>query len=148
MDKYYRIIKNQTVRLFLVDNCLKSSIIIVCKFVIMHKECHSTEGRKIGLKKNHNNVAKALAMFVQVTITMLSPLLLCGWIGLWLNETFHTTIWFLVMMGLGVLAAFRNFYHLVRGFYEKDLERENAQREYFDSMKRERERRRNEEKRK
>lgn len=105
-----------------------------------------TVGRKIGLKKDHNNIAKALVMFVQVTITMLSPLLVCGCIGLWLNQKFHTTIWFLVMMGLGVLAAFRNFFHLVRGFYEKDLERENAQREYFDSMKREREKRQNEDK--
>lgn len=96
------------------------------------------------MKKERNNVAKALVMFLQVTITMLSPLLVCGCIGLWLNQTFHTTIWFLVMMGLGVLAAFRNFYYLVRGFYAKDLERENAQQEYFDSMKRERERRQSE----
>ena len=43
------------------------------------------------------------------------------------------------MMVLGILASFRNFYHLVRGFYEKDLKQENAQQEYFDSMKRERE---------
>lgn len=93
------------------------------------------------MKKERNNVVKALVMFWQVTITMLSPLLICGCIGFWLNEKFQTTIWFLVMMGLGVLAAFRNFYYLVRGFYAKDLERENAQQEYFDSMKREREKR-------
>ena len=62
-----------------------------------------------------------------------------GWIGLWLDERFDTTLCFLVMMLLGVLAAFRNFFQLVRGFYEKDLKRENAQQEYFDSMRRERE---------
>lgn len=98
------------------------------------------------MKKERNTIAKALVMLFQVTITMLSPLLVSGLIGLWLNQKFHTTIWFLIMMGLGILAAFRNFYYLVRGFYEKDLERENAQQEYFDSMKKEREKRRKEDK--
>ena len=46
----------------------------------------------------------------------------------------------MIMMLLGVLAAFRNFYHLVRVFFEDDLKQENAQQEYFDRMKRERER--------
>ena len=58
---------------------------------------------------------------------MLAPLLVCGWIGLWLDERFDTTLCFLVMMLLGVLAAFRNFFQLVRGFYEKDLKREGIE---------------------
>lgn len=88
--------------------------------------------------RRKNGLGKVLTMFFQITITMLSPILICGWIGLWLNARLHTTLCFLVMMLLGVLAAFRNFYHLVRGFFEDDLKRENAQQEYFDRMKRER----------
>lgn len=37
--KYYRIIKNKIVKFLFVDNFLKSSIIRLCAFVIMHKEC-------------------------------------------------------------------------------------------------------------
>lgn len=91
------------------------------------------------MKKENKGIVRAFVMVLQIGLTMLAPLLVCGWIGLWLDERFDTTLCFLVMMLLGVLAAFRNFFQLVRGFYEKDLKRENAQQEYFDSMKRERE---------
>ena len=99
----------------------------------------SAAERKMNLKKESNQVAKALVMLVQITITMLAPILICCAAGVWLNRKFDTTICFLFMMVLGILASFRNFYHLVRGFYEKDLKQENVQQEYFDSMKRERE---------
>lgn len=88
--------------------------------------------------KRRNGVEKALVMFVQVTITMLSPLLICGALGVWLNDKFQTSFWFLGMMFLGIVAAFRNFYHLVRGFYEKDLKEETERQQYFDSMKQQR----------
>lgn len=88
------------------------------------------------LKKENKGIAKAFIMILQIGLTMLAPLLVCGWIGLWLDEKLDTTLGFLIMMFLGVLAAFRNFFQLVRGFYEKDLKRENAQQEYFDNLKR------------
>ena len=91
-------------------------------------------------------IAKALVMFLQITITMLSPLLVCGWMGYMLDKRFHTTLWFLGLMILGVCASFRNFFHLVRGFYEKDLKDENAKLAYMEDMKRERERRYKEDK--
>lgn len=91
------------------------------------------------MKKENKGIVRAFVMVLQIGLTMLAPLLVCGWIGLWLDERFDTTLCFLFMMLLGVLAAFRNFFQLVRGFYEKDLKRENAQQEYFDSMRRERE---------
>lgn len=91
------------------------------------------------MKKENSGVVKALAMLVQIAITMLAPLLVCGWIGLWLNRQFDTSYGFLIMMLLGILTSFRNFFQLVRGFYEKDLKKENAQQEYFDNMKKERE---------
>lgn len=97
--------------------------------------------------KEWNAVAKALTMLLQVAITMMSPLVVCGVIGYMLNQRFDTTLWFLVMMVLGVMAAFRNFFHLLRGFYEKDLKEEKAKQEYFDSLKRERLERQKENKR-
>lgn len=101
----------------------------------MERECSPMK------KGKGNNIGKILTMFLQITITMLSPLLICGALGVWLNNRFHTTLWFLVMMLVGVLAAFRNFFCLVRGFYESDLKREREEQAYFDDMRKEREQR-------
>lgn len=90
------------------------------------------------MRNENKGIVKAFSMVLQIGLTMLAPLLVCGWFGLWLNEKFQTTIWFLIMLGLGVLAAFRNFFQLMRQFYEKDLKRENKEQEYFESLKRER----------
>lgn len=89
------------------------------------------------MKKENKGIAKAFVMILQVGLTMLAPLLVCGWIGLWMNDTFHTSWWFLVWMLLGVLAGFRNFFHLMRQFYEKDLKREIKEQEYFEQLKQE-----------
>ena len=89
--------------------------------------------------KENKSVVRALLMVSQVAVTMLSPLLICGCIGIWLNDKLKTEYGFLFMMILGVLAGFRNFFCLMRQFYEKDLEKENQELEYFESMRRERE---------
>ena len=105
---------------------------------------NTTEERKMDLRNDNKGIVKAFSMVLQIALTMLAPLLVTGWFGLWLNEKFDTTIWFLVMMGFGVLASFRNFFQLMRQFYEKDLKRENKEQEYFEELKRERERRKEE----
>lgn len=38
-DEYYRFIKKWSVKFLFMDNFLKSSIIVLCAFGIMHKEC-------------------------------------------------------------------------------------------------------------
>ena len=101
---------------------------------------HVTAGRlslKGGsqLKNDNKSVAKAFMMILQVGITMLAPLLVCGWFGIWLNDTFHISWGFLVCMILGVLAGFRNFFQLMRQFYEKDLKREIKEQQYFEQLK-------------
>ena len=42
---------------------------------------------------------------------------------------------------MGVMASFRTLYFLTKQFYSKNLEKEKAEQEYFDAMKREREQR-------
>lgn len=116
-----------------MDKIKKRCIINLCAFVNVNKKGYE---RKRMLKKENKGIAKAFIMILQIGLTMLAPLLVCGWIGLWLDEKLDTTLGFLIMMLLGVLAAFRNFFQLVRGFYEKDLKRENAKQEYFDNLKR------------
>lgn len=98
----------------------------------------SKAGGVITVKEN-KGIIKALVMVTQVACTMLAPLLVCGWVGLWLNEKFHTDIAFVIMMFLGIITGFRNFFYLMRQFYEKDLKQENKELEYFESMKKQRE---------
>lgn len=89
------------------------------------------------LKNDNRSVAKAFVMILQVGITMLAPMLVCGWFGLWLNDIFHTSWGFLVCMILGILAGFRNFFQMMRQFYEKDLKREIKEQQYFEQLKQE-----------
>lgn len=89
------------------------------------------------MKKDNKSVARAFVMILQVGITMLAPILVCGWFGIWLNDTFRISWGFLVCMLVGVLAGFRNFFQIMRQFYEKDLKREIKEQQYFEQLKQE-----------
>lgn len=80
-------------------------------------------------------------MVSQVGISMITPILLSALIGLKLDEWFSTGFWFIVFLIMGVMASFRTLYFLTKQFYSKNLEKEKAEQEYFDAMKREREQR-------
>lgn len=98
----------------------------------------------ITLKKEKKKVLKAFSMVSQVGISMITPVLISSFVGLKLDQWFSTGYWFIIFLIMGVLAAFRSLYFLTRQFYSGDLEKEKAEQEYFDSMKREREQRREE----
>lgn len=87
------------------------------------------------MKKSDRTILQALTMISQVGITMLVPIFLCVYIGLKLDGWFDTEYLFIIFMLLGVFAAFRNVYLLMRKFYAKDLEREEAQLRYFAELK-------------
>ena len=91
------------------------------------------------MKKENRTVVKAFTIVSLAGITMLTPIFMCGWFGLWLNGKFQTQVWFIVMLVLGILAGFRNLFQLFKGFFEKGLEKEQEEYEYFEQMKRERE---------
>jgi F0F1-type ATP synthase assembly protein I len=89
-----------------------------------------------GLKKSDNKtVLKAFGMVSQVGITMLAPIFLSVYIGMKLDDWFDTGYLFIVFLLLGVLAAFRNVYLLMRKFYAKDLKREEEELRYFAELK-------------
>lgn len=91
------------------------------------------------MKKEDRKVFRAFSMVSQMGISMITPVLISGFIGLKLDQWFATGYWFVIFLIVGVLAAFRSLYFLTRQFYSHDLEKEKAEQEYFDSMKRERE---------
>lgn len=63
--------------------------------------------------KGNREVMRSLAMLTQVGISMLAPIILCVFIGYFLDEKFgwYTTIPLLI---LGILAGGRNSYLLIR----------------------------------
>lgn len=83
------------------------------------------------MKKKNHGVIKAFTMVSQVGISFITPIGLCVIVGHYIDRYFHTGFWFIILFFLGVLAAFRNVYILTKGFYEKDLKRENEELEYW-----------------
>lgn len=94
------------------------------------------ENGVIDMNKKEKNILKAFAMVSQISITILVPICLCGWIGWWLNGQFHTQIWFVVMIILGIGAAFRNVYYLTKSFYSEDMKKEHERLRYIEELKR------------
>lgn len=71
-----------------------------------------TGGEEV-LMKPDKHVMQNLAMITQVGISMLAPIVLCVWAGVWLDEHFgwSTTVVLLIM---GILAGGRNTWLLLK----------------------------------
>lgn len=74
-------------------------------------------------------------MISQIGISMMVPIFLCGLIGYWLNHQFHGELFFLIMLVIGVGAAFRNLFILTKTFYAKDMKKEHETTEYLEQLK-------------
>lgn len=86
---------------------------------------------EILMKNTVRPVIKALFMVTQIGISMLVPIFLCLFFGRFLDERFGTGCWFLIFLFLGIAAAFRNIFHLLKPFFAADLEREKQQQAYL-----------------
>ena len=80
-------------------------------------------------------VLRSFAMISQIGISMMVPVFLCGVIGYWLNNWLNQGLLFLLMLFIGIGAAFRNLYLLTRSFYAADLKKEQEQAEYMKNLK-------------
>lgn len=80
-------------------------------------------------------VIRSFMMVTQISISMLVPIFLCAWIGAWVNRVTGVEVAFLVMLVLGIGAAFRNVYMLTKSFYVTDMEKEHEQLEYMRGLK-------------
>lgn len=75
-------------------------------------------GRSILLKKENREIANALILILQISITMLVPILLCTLGGLWLDRKFGTKWIVIVGFVLGTIAGFQNVYRLVKRYFK------------------------------
>lgn len=92
----------------------------------------------MGIKMG-KSVWKGLVMLTQIGISMMVPIFLCLFLGIKIDQWLNTNWLVLIFLGLGIGAAFRNVYHLTKNFYAKDKAREDAQQQYYEQMKKERE---------
>ncbi len=67
-----------------------------------------------------NTIGKSLTMLLQVGITMMVPIFLCVALAVWLDSVFDTIAFMPVFLILGIGAAFRNAWLLVKSYTKND----------------------------
>lgn len=70
------------------------------------------------MKKENREIANALIMILQISITMLVPILLCSLGGAWLDGKLGTKWIGVVGFILGAIAGFQNVYRLVKRYFK------------------------------
>lgn len=74
--------------------------------------------------KYHKNVYRCLALITQFGISMLVPIFLCSFLGIFLDRKCGTQFWMIVWFFIGAAAGFRNVYHMARGIYQEKNEKQ------------------------
>lgn len=91
-----------------------------------------------------NTIGKSLTLLLQVGITMIVPIFLCVAIAVWLDSLLDT-IWFMpIFLFLGIGAAFRNVWILVKSYTKNDSSTEARANEEIRRLKEEAKKRKRE----
>lgn len=83
----------------------------------------------------NSKVIKALMLVTQLGISMMVPIFLCVLIGGFIDKKAQTGYFLPIFLVLGIAAAFRNVYYLLKPFYAKDKAREDAELAYIERLK-------------
>ncbi len=68
------------------------------------------------MNKGRNEVSEALILILQISITMLVPILLCTLAGVWLGRQLGVNWIAIPGFVVGAIAGFQNVYRLVKKF--------------------------------
>lgn len=60
--------------------------------------------------KYQRNVFRGVTLIIQFGINMLVPILMCTFLGLFLDRLFHTSFIVIILFFLGAVAGFRNIF--------------------------------------
>ena len=82
-------------------------------------------------KNEKKGIAYGLMLITQVGISMIVPILLCTFIGIWIMKYIDNPIIILISIIVGIIVGFRNIYVMVMSMYSKDKEKEDAEYEYY-----------------
>lgn len=89
-------------------------------------------------KKEKKNIVYALTLVSHIGISMLVPIFLCTYFGIWMMKHVNNPLIVVFFSFFGFAVAFRNVYVLVSKMFVKDKEKEDAEYEYFKKMEEER----------
>lgn len=71
-------------------------------------------------RKNDNTpVYRSIAMITQFGINMLVPIFAMSFLGIFLDRTFETSFWMIVLFFVGALAGGRNVYKMAKQIYDR-----------------------------
>ena len=76
------------------------------------------------MKEKHRELVRCLSLVSQLGITMLTPVILCVMLGVWLDNRF-STYFTLPLLSLGILAGARSAYLLAKKAVRPDEERDD-----------------------
>ena len=76
------------------------------------------------MKKENRQVWEALVLVFQFGISMIVPILLCTFLGVWLDKKLDAGWIVVALFFAGALAGFTNIYKLVRRIIKDDQQRE------------------------
>lgn len=83
----------------------------------------------------NNKVIRALLLISQLGISMMVPIFLCVYAGNFIDKKAQTGFFMPLFLILGIAAAFRNVFLLLKPFYAKDKAREDAELAYVERLK-------------
>lgn len=83
----------------------------------------------------NSKVIKALMLVTQLGISMMVPIFLCVLAGGFIDKKAGTGWVMPLFLFLGIAAAFRNVYYLLKPFYAKDKAKEDAELAYIERLK-------------
>ena len=75
--------------------------------------------------KKNRDVTRALVFVTQLGINMIVPILLCLFVGQWLDKRLGTQYLVIIFIFLGLLAAYRNMYVLMKPMLKGRKEKED-----------------------
>lgn len=81
----------------------------------MHRNQQTQEGLHV---KNKRSVMQSLIFITQFGISMIVPILLCTFLGVYLGRRFDKPILAVPLFLIGAAAGFRNVYRLAKKTYE------------------------------
>lgn len=67
--------------------------------------------------KYEKNVFRALTLITQFSISMLVPIFLCLFLGMFIDKKAGTSCWAVILFFAGALAGFRNIYIMAKQIY-------------------------------
>lgn len=82
---------------------------------------NDTEGEKV---KYHRNVYRCLVLITQFGISMLTPIFLCSFLGIYLDRKLGTQFFMILLFFMGSAAGFRNIWRMAKTIYEEKSERD------------------------